>query len=301
MGSWNDVFQKIKSQEFPIDVIRKSYIKDLSDFTNRNVISYYSGWLQKPNLATYGYGFEINDADKMGFMSAIRGLDKTRGLDIILHTPGGIISATESIIDYLKSIFRNDIRAIVPQLAMSAGTMMALSCKEIIMGKHSSLGPIDPHIHGLPAHGIIEEFENAKKEIAADYTTLPLWQIIISKYNPTLIGECHKSISWSENMVKKWLTENMFKDDVNPEEMAQKVIDTLGSHAVSKAHDRHYQASDLRSQLNLKIINLEDNQDLQDKVLSLHHASIITLDQTQAYKFIENSVGIGYVQNAVVS
>ena len=41
-------------------------------------------------------------------------------------------------------MFGTDIRAIVPQLALSAGTMVALACKEIIMGKHSSLGPIDP-------------------------------------------------------------------------------------------------------------------------------------------------------------
>lgn len=55
------------------------------------------------------------------------------GLDLILHTHGGQIAATESIVHYLRSIFGNNIRAFIPQLAMSAGTMIALSCKEIIM------------------------------------------------------------------------------------------------------------------------------------------------------------------------
>lgn len=73
-------------------------------------------------------------------MTVIHQLDRNKGLDLILHTPGGDTAATESIVDYLHNMFGNNIRAIVPQLAMSAGTMIACSCKEIIMGLQSSLG-----------------------------------------------------------------------------------------------------------------------------------------------------------------
>ena len=83
----------------------------------------------------------INDDDKNGFMSAVRGLDVSKGLDMILHTPGGDIAATESLVDYLNQKFAGDMRAIIPQMAMSGGTIMACACKEIIMGKQSSLGP----------------------------------------------------------------------------------------------------------------------------------------------------------------
>ena len=79
-------------------------------------------------------------------MTVIHQLDRDKGLDLILHTPGGDTAATESIVDYLHNMFGNNIRAIVPQLAMSAGTMIACSCKEIIMGLQSSLGPIDPQL-----------------------------------------------------------------------------------------------------------------------------------------------------------
>ena len=131
--------------------------------THRNAILYYSGWLQKEFLTRQGVmGFEVNDADKTGFMSAVHGLDRTRGVDLILHTPGGDLAATESIVDYLRSMFGTNIRAIVPQLAMSAGTMIALSCRAVVMGKHSSLGPFDPQMAGgVPAHGVVEEFENS--------------------------------------------------------------------------------------------------------------------------------------------
>ena len=77
-------------------------------------------------------------------MLCIHKLDRSKGLDLILHTPGGSGAATESLVNYLHQMFGNDIRAFVPQLAMSAGTILACSCKEIYMGKHSNLGLVDP-------------------------------------------------------------------------------------------------------------------------------------------------------------
>ena len=109
-------------------------------------------------------------------MSTIHQLDRKKGLDLIIHTPGGGMAATESLVDYLRAMFKDDIRAVVPQLAMSGGTMIARACKEILMGKHSSLGPIDPQLGGIPAHGIVEEFKRAKKEIAKEPSTMAVWQ-----------------------------------------------------------------------------------------------------------------------------
>jgi ClpP class serine protease len=180
MPTWNDILKEISAQPNAFDLIRRKYLKELSDKTERNVIVYYSGWLQKGNLAKHGFRFDIVDSDKMGFMSTVNGLDREKGIDIVLHTPGGSIGATESIVHYLKSIFGNDIRAIIPQIAMSAGTMIACSCSEIVMGKHSNLGPIDPQINGKPTHGIIKEFNKAKREIAANPRSIPIWQTILS-------------------------------------------------------------------------------------------------------------------------
>lgn len=276
MPTWNDILKEIGAQPNAFDLIRRKYLKDLSDKTERNVIVYYSGWLQKGNLAQHGFRFDIVDSDKMGFMSTLNGLDREKGLDLVLHTPGGSIGATESIVHYLKSVFGNNIRCIIPQIAMSAGTMIACSCSEIIMGKHSNLGPIDPQINGKPTHGIIEEFNKAKAEIAASPQTIPVWQTILSKYSPTLIGECEKAIKWSESMVKDWLFANMFEGEDDAVVKSEAIIKELGSHALTLSHDRHL-APDQLKDLGLKIIDLEDDQDLQDKVLSLHHSCIITL------------------------
>ncbi len=156
MGSVTEILHEIQSlaaggDKASCDTVRRKYLAQLSAHTGRNTIAYYSGFLAKPEIDS-----EITDEDKHGFMGAIHGLERAKGLDLLIHTPGGNIAATQSLVDYLHRMFGTDIRAIVPQIAMSAGTMLACSCKEIVMGNHSNLGPIDPHLRGIPARGVIQ-------------------------------------------------------------------------------------------------------------------------------------------------
>ena len=287
MPTWHSLLNETKERGSTFDVIRRERLKTLAEKTGRNVIIYYSGWLQKPKLA----GTQVSDADKSGFMTVIHGLDRTKGLDLVLHTPGGETAATESLVVYLRAMFGHDIRAIVPELAMSAGTMIACACKEIIMGKHSSLGPIDPQFGGIAAHGVVEEFNRAYAEIKRDQTRALLWQHIISKYSPTLIGECEKAIQLSNEMVYEWLTNGMLINDPNREKTAKRIVTELGDHALTKSHARHLPPNRCK-EMGLKIITLEDDQELQDAVLSVHHACILTLAGTRAFKIIENQNGV---------
>lgn len=299
MPDWTSLLNELKaaSSVSVYDTIRRKYMAELHELTGRNVIVYYSGWLQKSELARQGFvGFELNDSDKNGFMTAIHELDRSKGLDLFLHTPGGETAATESLVDYLRAMFGTDIRAIVPQLAMSAGTMVACACREIMMGRHSSLGPIDPQVAGIAAHGVIEEFERAKSEIQQNGATIPVWQPIIAKYSPTLIGECEKAIKWSENMVRDWLMTGMFADEEDKEARANRVTSELGSHALTLSHARHISVEGARN-LGLKIVALEGDQALQEAVLTIHHACIQTLGGTNAFKIIENHRGMAMIQS----
>jgi ClpP class serine protease len=143
--TWNDILSEITSAGSTHDIVRRRYIKRLSARTKRNTIIYYSAWLQKSDMyRQHPMDFIVNDGDKNGLMATIHKMDRSKGLDLLLHTPGGDMAATESFVDYLRLMFGRDIRAIVPQIAMSGGTMIALACREIVMGKHSNLGPIDP-------------------------------------------------------------------------------------------------------------------------------------------------------------
>lgn len=293
MPDWNELLNEIKASGSTYDIIRRKYLERLNKITERNTIIYYSGWLQKKGLPPQMTG--IDDSDKIGFMTTIHGLDRSRGLDLIIHTPGGETAATEAIVDYLRKMFGTNIRAVVPQLALSAGTMMACSCKTILMGKQSSLGPIDPQFKGLPAHGVIEEFQRAYEECKVDRAKIPVWQPIIAKYMPTLIGECQKAIAWSEEMVKKWLLTGMLQNEEEADAKADRIIKELGDHALTKSHARHLSATRC-AEIGLKIEMMEDHQELQDAILTVHHACIQTLDATPAVKIIENHNGKAYVQ-----
>lgn len=291
MPTWHALLQDAQTRGSVYDILRREASAKLFDYTNRNVIVYYSGWLQKSGLP----GLQVNDADKNGLMTVVHGLDRSKGLDLVLHTPGGETAATESLVDYLHAMFGTDIRAIVPQLAMSAGTMMACASKTIIMGKQSSLGPIDPQFRGIPAHGIVEEFKRALSEIRADPSSIPVWQPIIAKYSPTLIGECEKAIDWSNEMVRDWLKRGMFAGQRNAQTTIDKIIHELGDHALTKSHARHLSIDTCRK-IGLQIDSLENDQELQDRVLTLHHACIHTLGSTPAFKIIENHCGVAFIQ-----
>ena len=312
MPNWHNILNEITQLGSPFDVIRRGYLKQLSEYTGRNTIIYYSGWLQKGGIS----GTEVNDSDKTGLMTVINGLDRSKGLDLFLHTPGGYTSATESFVDYIHSMFGNDVRAVVPQLAMSAGTMIACSCKSILMGKQSNLGPIDPQLEGLPAHGIVEEFKRAFDEIKAAQLNaiqknsdpdaiaeanakMAVWQPIIAKYSPALIGECEKNIEWSESMVKEWLNRNMLSglDEEERNRVREVIMTELADHTVSKSHGRHIPMQKCE-EIGLRIERLENDQVLQDLVLSVHHSCIHTLSGTPTMKIIENQKGVAFIQMA---
>ena len=126
MPNWGSVLKEIQKETNDVsdsadDKVRKRYLMKLHDKVDRNIIFYYSGFLTKPKIE----GIEINDDDKNGLMLCVHGLDRKKGLDLFLHTPGGSGAATQSFVDYLKQMFGTDIRAFVPQIAMSAGTMIA--------------------------------------------------------------------------------------------------------------------------------------------------------------------------------
>ena len=302
MPSWVQVLSEIQSirVENPLDTVRRKYLTIMNRYTERNIIAYYSGFLQKPN-ADIG----IDDNDKNALMQAVYGLDKTKGLDLILHTPGGDIAATESIVEYLRSVFGKDIRAFIPQIAMSAGTMIALSCKEIVMGKQSNIGPIDPQFGGMSCAGVIEEFQNAVNEIKSDPASTPLWQVIISKYHPTFLGDCQKALDWSNAMVTEWLCTNMLSDHSNPEEDAKIILDTIGSHKATFTHQKHIHI-DKCKMMGIKAVPLETMdsreiggcKDLQDCVLTIHHTYMHTFSNSSAVRIVENHTGSAMIMNA---
>jgi len=295
MPAFHEIYEEmqeaLKAQK-EIGTIIEKYIKRISEVTGRNTVAYYSGFMSAGNK---GYRTSIIDEDMNGFMSMFYGIDKRKGLDLILHTPGGDVCATEAIGNYIIKMFGHDIRIIVPQLAMSGGTVWSCMGKVIIMGKESSIGPIDPQIGGLPAHGIISEFNRIMKEVKQDPQSLPVWKEILSKYYPTLLWNCQHALDLSKEIASKWLAYNMFAKDKQKEDKIEKIIGVLNSSSNTLTHNRHFDYEYAKN-LGLKVEQLEKDQDLQDAVLSLHHALMITFsNNSNLMKIMVNNTGKPYI------
>lgn len=298
MPSWGELLAELQDRQSPegdfikalsLDELRYKYLANMYACTGRNVIAYYSGWL-KPERKD---NIDINDGDITGFMNAIKGMDCTKGLDLILHTPGGDPTATEGIVKYIHKKF-GDIKVIIPQMAMSAGTMLACSAKTIIMGSHSCLGPIDPQFSGIPAYNILSEFREAKADLDAHENTKTYWELQLKKYPAAFYYKVQDSINLSSLLTGEWLETYMFSDLPKKEakEKKRKILTRLNANNMS--HSRHF-TYDFCHDIGLNVKALEEDQILQECVLSVHHSFIITFEATKCTKIIENHDGARFV------
>ncbi len=96
----------------------------------------------------------ISIEDSEAVLRAIRLTPPEQPIDIILHTPGGLVLAAEQIARALLER-KAKVTAFVPHYAMSGGTLIALAAHEIVMDSNAVLGPVDPQIGSLPAASII--------------------------------------------------------------------------------------------------------------------------------------------------
>lgn len=299
MPTWGDILNEIHQSarqnngQPDFDSIRRRYLVQLNTYTQRSLIIYYSDWLSGGNQ-----GSAITLEDMQAFMEVNKDLPGP-ALDILLHTPGGSAEATHSVVSYLRQKY-TDIRIFVPLAAMSAGTMFALAADRIVMGKHSQLGPIDPQlfVNGrfVPARAIVEQFEQAKQEAAADPASLSAWYPILQQYGPGLIAQCSDAEELSKRLVKEWLERYMFAGDQQADTKAQAIADYFGAYSLHRSHSLGIFRDNARNQ-GLKVDDLEADQVLQDLVLSVHHATMHTL-AGPAVKIVENNLGRAYVRMA---
>src|SRR5499427_603806 len=109
---------------------------------------------EKRSLFGFSVSRHIDLEDAQTIIAAIKETPTDRPIDLIIHTPGGIVLAAMQIARAVEA-HPAKVTAYVPVYAMSGGTLIALAADEIVMGEFSVLGPIDPQILGLPAASIV--------------------------------------------------------------------------------------------------------------------------------------------------
>ncbi len=294
-----DALFKSATSASPQDAIRRAFLKRLHRYTKRDTILYCSafatgkGFVLPPPLMSIGL------MDIQGLMASLKGL-KGKELDLIIHSPGGSLEAADQIVQYLRNKY-DHIRAFIPQNAMSAATMIACACDEIWMGNQSALGPIDPQLtipssngtsRSVPAQSILDEFEQILKQVKDDPRLAALWVTKIQSYPPGFLHQCEATINGSKAKVAEWLGKFMFRNDSDGTTKASTIASWLGSAANHSSHGRPIGWQLARSK-GLVVKRLEDDDKLQDLMLSVYHASLLTFDTTHCFKLVENHNGKG--------
>jgi len=240
------------------------------------------------------------DMDMQGVMEAFSQLEGDE-LDIILHSPGGNPGAAESIVDYIWTKY-DDVRIFIPHAAMSAATMVACAATDLVMGRHSFLGPIDPQItldtptghRPVPAAAILSQFEQAQEEIEEDETKLAHWTPILRQYGPGLIQECRQAIDLAEELAHEWAEAYLLSGFKDADQRAEELASRLTDWREFKSHSRHLHRDRAR-EIGFEISDLEEDDDLQDLVLSIYHATTLTHDNRNVAKIIETHQGNAFI------
>src|ERR1700745_1299125 len=138
---------------------------------------------------------DINDSEEV--LRAIQMTDDDVPLDIVLHTPGGLVLAALQIARAI-GLHKGRVTVFVPHYAMSGGTLIALAADEIIMSSHAVLGPIDPQIGEYPAVSILRVVQEKPIQEVDDRTLIladqarkaigqlhdPVYELIKARYSP---------------------------------------------------------------------------------------------------------------------
>jgi Serine dehydrogenase proteinase len=301
MASWADLVKQVESLhpqargQWVLDQA-KVQVGRLATLTNQNVIFYASGFLQKPQVA--GQFLSITAEDINGFMTCIHGMDCSKGLLLLLHTPGGSPDAAATIVSYLWSKFTK-IEVLIPTYAMSAGTMIAMAGNNIIMGRQSQLGPTDPQLimNNMPhsAHSIVEQFDEAKKEIANSPQLAGAWLPILQPFGPALLQTARKAIAYTQQLVTQWLEQRMLAGEQNAATTSKAIAEHLGG-AQHGSHGRRIDREAARA-LGLKVTDLEGKPELQDSALTLYHLATVAFEQGPMSKMMISTNGNQWIKN----
>ena len=207
--------------------------------------------------------------------------DKSENLVFFLYTPGGVAEVVEKMVDIIRHYYK-EVWFVVPDMAMSAGTILCMSGDKIYMDYSSSLGPIDPQIPNsdgqlVPALGYLDQVERMIEKSEAGTLTDAEFAILQNQDLATL-RRYEQARDLSISLLKDWLVKYKFKDwDAharsgqaveNQEKIdrAMEIAEALSNHNRWHSHGRMIGIQTLTNDLRLKIEDYTNDDDLKSVI-----------------------------------
>ena len=214
--------------------------------------------------------------------------DRSGSLLVVLETDGGSIETTERIVDVLRHHYpTGEVSFLVPNFAMSAGTILVMSGDKIYMDYFSVLGPIDPQVPGsdgrlVPALGYLEKYKQMIRKSDKGGLSQAELALFLDRFDPAQLHSFEQAREHSVDLLKKWLVEHKFKDwtvtegsgvTVTPEmkaERAKTIAGKLNNTKLWRSHGRGLSMEVVRRELNLKIEDFALDDELNKRVRSYY-------------------------------
>jgi membrane-bound ClpP family serine protease len=255
-------------------------------------------YIQRQLLQHLGSIEETLGADLMAIISQIvpglehrvrdaTELKKNRrpALAVILDTTGGVVEVVERIVGVFRHHYA-EVTFIVPDRAMSAGTVLVMSGDRILMDYFSCLGPIDPQIQIeddqgrvklIPALSYLNQFERLRDRAARGQLTSAEYALL-EKLDLAELHQFEQAKNLSVDLLKKWLSTYKFKNwDVTQtrgtpvttqmkEQRAEEIAEDLSNNEKWHSHGRGIDMQTLREELNLRIEDFSEDEELAQTI-----------------------------------
>lgn len=209
---------------------------------------------------------------------------RKKRLIVFLNTPGGSAETVEKMVEIMRFHYP-EVYFVVPDYAMSAGTILCMSGDKIFMDYSSSLGPIDPQVHNgkewVPALGYLDKVEQLLAK-AKDGSITQAEFLIFQSLDLAMLSRYEQAKDLTVTLLKRWLVQYKFKDwavhgtspatkgnPVTPDDKqrrAEEIAKDLGDNKMWHSHGRMISAQTLHARLRLKIDDYSGDAKLRELV-----------------------------------
>lgn len=238
------------------------------------------------------YGLDNAFRDEVERMASSE--TRKNNLVVILETEGGYIQVVERIVKTLRHHY-NNVEFVVPNFAMSAGTVLVMSGDVIHMDYFSTLGPIDPQIRDMngkqvPAVGYLIQYNRLIEKANKGTLNTAELAVLIEKFDQAQLYQYEEAQKLSISLLTEWLAKYKFKDwkvsNQKRKDRATKIAKQLSDPDLWHTHGRGIPMEVLRRDINLKIEDFGENSQLsaairvycrllQDYMTRLQHAAVL--------------------------
>ena len=219
----------------------------------------------------------VSPADIVPLGDVLAPMGKVKNLDLMVHTFGGSGETAEKIVEMCRRHCEGEFRVIVPNMAKSAGTLIALGADKIVMGYCSELGPIDPQVRITVSNALQQvsawTFIHARDNLIAQFNQAKAKKEDPSPYlqqlaaiDPVFVTHCEQLMTFAKQVGRKWIVSRLTAEGekkAKAEKAADKVVGFLSNVAAHITHGRLILACELKKNCSppLEVIELEETNE----------------------------------------